>query len=519
MRVPGAVLDRSPLPARMWPDGASDAVRVVYQGLGYDGTGRRVSGSVFLPRRDAPPGGWPVVAYAHGTTGLADHCAPSEAGLSRLEREHVGRWLVAGYAVAATDYEGLATPGPHPYFNGEAVADDVVDAVRAARRLDPRVGRTWFVAGFSQGGHAALFTGLMATGYAPELDFRGTLALAPPVHLPLLVDLVTTDGTRPLSVLLPFLLAGVRASHPDFDARPLLTAAGGRLLDVAASASLVDMFRAVARLTNDDGGTTGLPARPGVDPVLRACRVPVSRMDRPVYLTAGTADEVVPLEVVERFAADLARAGTVLRFDRHAGAAHADVLAAGHDDLVAWTDALLERPPDPVPRSGPFDADGDGVLTADDYEVFALRLVQAFGEPPGSPKALAVRHGYRALWRGVADRSDTDLDGRVSRAEFLRWLDDGHHDGFEDAVRPLAEAVLALADTGDGTGDGTTTTAELTRLLTACGLSPARAAAVLTTLDGDGGGTVSTAEVVDAVRDFCLDPVPGKPGDWLFGRR
>ncbi|MDQ2585506.1 lipase family protein [Saccharothrix yanglingensis] len=515
MRVPGAVLDRSPLPAHLWPDAASAALRIVYQGLGYDGSGREVSGTVFLPSVDAPPGGWPVVAYAHGTTGLSDHCAPSLVGLSRLEREHVGRWLAAGYAVTATDYEGLATPGPHPYFNGEAVADDVVDAVRAARRVDPRVGRTWVVVGFSQGGHAALFTGLVATGYAPELDFRGTIALAPPVHLPMLVDLVTADGARPLPVLLPFLLAGVRASHPDFDARPLLTAAGARLLDVATSATLVDMFRAVARLTNDDGGTTGLPARSGVAPVLRACRVPVSRMDRPVYLTAGTADEVVPPAVVERFAADLARAGTDLRFDRHEGATHADVLAAGHADLVAWADALPTRVPDPVPpRFTLFDADGDGRLTADDYEVFALRLVQAFGEPPGSPRALAVRRGYRALWRGVAERSDTDLDGQVGREEFLRWLDEGSRSGFEHAVRPLAEAVLALADDGDGT----TTTAEFTRLLTACGLPPDRAADVPAVFDHDGGGTVSTAEVVAVVRDFCLDPAPGKPGHWLFGR-
>ena len=61
--------------------------------------------------------------------------------------------------MAVTDYEGLSTPGPHPYLNGEAVADDVVDAVRASRQLGvPTTGR-WVVAGFSQGGHAALFVG------------------------------------------------------------------------------------------------------------------------------------------------------------------------------------------------------------------------------------------------------------------------------------------------------------------------------------------------------------------------
>ncbi|MFT7836137.1 lipase family protein [Saccharothrix sp. BKS2] len=420
---PGTVLDHRPLPRSLWPDSAAEAFHLVYQGLGYDGSGRAVSGSLFLPDRPAPPGGLPVVSYAHGTTGLADHCAPSTTGLTRLEREHVARWLAAGYAVAATDYEGLATPGPHPYFNGEAVADDVVDIVRAARLLHPDVGRTWLVTGFSQGGHAALFTGLIAATHAPELDFRGTLALAPPVHLPLLVDLVTADGAGRLSVLLPFLLAGLRTSHPGFDARALLTDAGGRLLDVAETATLVDMFRAVGRLTNDETGVTDLPTRPGVAPVLRACRVPVTRMDRPVLVSAGGADEIVPLAVVERFVADLAGTGTPVRFDRHEGATHADVLAAGHDRLIGWADELVAGEVAP-PDFDPLDVDGDGCLTRDDFDVFALRLAQGAGEPPGSPRARAIRHDYRALWHRLAERADTDVDGRVSREEFQRLLAD-----------------------------------------------------------------------------------------------
>jgi len=230
---PGTLLGSCSLPAEFWPVGAAEAISVVYRSVGYDGVGREVSGSVFLPGGAAPAGGWPVVSYAHGTTGLSDLCAPSRVGLTRLEREHVSRWLAAGYVVAATDYEGLATPGPHPYFNGEAVADDVVDIVRATRSLDPRVGRRWLVAGFSQGGHAALFVGLMAARYAPDLDFRGTVALAPPVHLPLLISIITAHGAGPVSVFTPFLLAGLPTSHPDFDARAFLTDAGDQLIESA----------------------------------------------------------------------------------------------------------------------------------------------------------------------------------------------------------------------------------------------------------------------------------------------
>ncbi|MET1072996.1 MAG: lipase family protein [Umezawaea sp.] len=511
--APGTLLSHEPLPGAFWPSHTAEATRVLYQGVGYDGAGRAVSGSVFLPVGDPPRGGWPVVAFAHGTTGLSDRCAPSLTGLSRLEREHVSRWLAAGHVVAATDYEGLASAGPHPYFNGEAVADDVIDIVRATRALHDRASASWLVAGFSQGAHAALFVGLMATRYAPDLDFRGTIALAPLVHLPLLIGILTENGATTVSILLPFLLAGLRTSHPDFDARPYLTDAGGRLVDAASTATLVDMFRAIGHQTNDTAGTTGIRAHPGVDPVLHACRVPVARMDRPVYLTAGDADEVVPVEVVEQFVADLRATGTQVRYDRHPGAAHADVLAAGHDSVITWSTTLDRGVQSPPTGFTALDADGDGRLTEDDFEVFALRLVQAFGEPPGSPTALTIRRQYRELWRALASGSDQDHDGAVSQTEYLDWLDTAH-DGFDRDIRPLAEAVVQLVDTD---GSGIVDLTEFTHLLRACGLSSAETATAIAAVDHDQDDAISVAEIVAVVRDFCLDPAPDKPGRWLFG--
>ena len=192
----GSLLHHEPLPAEFWPAHTAQAYRMRYSGLGYHGGPRGVTGMALVPDTPVPAGGLPVVGYAHGTTGLGDSAAPSQTGFTRLEREHIARWLAAGWVVAVTDYEGLSTPGPHPYLNGEAVADDVVDAVRAARQLGVPTTGSWVVAGFSQGGHAALFVGLMATHYAPELDFRGTVALAPLVHMPLLIGTVTAPATN-----------------------------------------------------------------------------------------------------------------------------------------------------------------------------------------------------------------------------------------------------------------------------------------------------------------------------------
>jgi dienelactone hydrolase len=456
---PGDVLEQHPLSDQLLPAHAADGTRVVYVGAGYDGNRRAVSGSVFVPVGSAPPGGWPVVSYAHGTTGLADHCAPSRVGLPRRERDHVSRWLAAGYAVTATDYEGLATPGPHPYFHGEAVADDVIDIVRAARHLHDRVGRTWLVAGFSQGGHAALFTGLLASRYAPELDFRGTIALAPPVQLPRLVRFLTSAGDRPVSLLLPFLLAGVRTAHPDVDAAVFLTDIGRQLVEFAPHATLSDMYRAVEGLTNDDAGLTDVHRRPGIGPVLDACRVPVTRMDRPVFVTAGTVDDIVPAEVVAAFVADLRCAGADVMFERHDGATHADLLITGLDEIVTWATRIVRI------HTGFdwFDADHDGRLTGDDFAVYALRLAQACGVPPGA--ARAVREGYAALWRAAAGTGSS-----IDRTNFLHRLDTGE---FDRELHALADEVLRMTA---------------------------------------GSNSVPATEITSAVRD------PGRTDDWLFAR-
>ncbi|MEU4447031.1 lipase family protein [Actinosynnema sp. NPDC050801] len=516
-RPPGTLIRARPLPSRFRPDHAAAAYRVFYQGVGHDGRGRLVTGSAFVPDGTPPAAGWPVVSYAHGTTGLSDRTAPSRTGLLRWERAHIAAWLAAGYAVTATDYEGLATPGPHPYLNGEAVSDDVIDIVRAARQLDHPLDRRWLVVGFSQGGHAALFTALVATTYAPELDFLGTVALAPPVHLARVVAACTSDASAAVCAIVPIVLAGMRTRYPDF-AHGFLTDRGTALVDLAARATLVEMFRATKVITNHETGMTDLTRHPHVTRVLDECRVPVTRLDRPLFLAAAGRDEVVPPAVIHDFAADVTTAGSTVHLTTYPDADHGTILAAAHADTTTWAAAITGHSPAPVahaPRFDLLDATDDGYLQRDDYEAFALRLVQSFGHPPRSPAAMAVRSAYRALWRAIADESDLDRDGRVGKPEFLAWAGRTTHTAFDRTLRPLAAAVLALVDT-DGTG--VLERDEFVTLMTRCGLPDDESRALFERLDTDRRGTVEAAEVVEATRDFCLDPAPDKPGHWLFGR-
>src|SRR5438552_3898226 len=113
--------------------GASRNYLVLYRSSGIAGTAVADSGSLAIPRGTPPKGGWPVITWAHGTTGLADKCAYSIGGPVAKDRDwaYLGTWLRQGYAIVATDYVGLGTPGNHPYLNGIVEAHSVVDAVKA----------------------------------------------------------------------------------------------------------------------------------------------------------------------------------------------------------------------------------------------------------------------------------------------------------------------------------------------------------------------------------------------------
>lgn len=152
--------------------------RVMYVSSDENGEPIPVTGTIRIPDLPQPGDGWPVITWAHGTTGTADRCAPSFT----LEYAPVPDPLVTdGYAIASTDYAGLGTPGLHPYLDGASEGRAVLDIVTAVGGLpDTRVARPFAVWGHSQGGHAALFARELAASRLPGHDLVGTIAFAPP---------------------------------------------------------------------------------------------------------------------------------------------------------------------------------------------------------------------------------------------------------------------------------------------------------------------------------------------------
>lgn len=159
------------------------AWRVKYWTTDAAGRPREVTGMVVAPREAVPAQARPVLAWTHGTWGVASRCAPSlskdfwsvTAGLGAVRN---------GYVVVAPDYPGLGSAGMHPFLIGEDTARSVIDGVRAARSIPgAAAGSRYAVWGESQGGHAALWTAQTSRAYAPDLTLVGAAAAAPPTDL------------------------------------------------------------------------------------------------------------------------------------------------------------------------------------------------------------------------------------------------------------------------------------------------------------------------------------------------
>ncbi|NWD77352.1 alpha/beta fold hydrolase [Pseudomonas gingeri] len=180
--TPGRLLRSEPLTSGQSLAEAGLNLRILYTST--DGVDNHrvnvVSGALFVPKGTPPEGGWPLMAWAHGTVGSADVCAPSFNSRSARDSHYLNHWLAQGYAIVATDYQGLGTPGLHPYGLTRPLAYNILDSIRAVSHGDFELSTRVVVFGQSQGGRAAFGTAVYARDYAPELDIVGVLATGTP---------------------------------------------------------------------------------------------------------------------------------------------------------------------------------------------------------------------------------------------------------------------------------------------------------------------------------------------------
>lgn len=217
---PGSLVEAKTIPDidRSVPLGTISA-RVIYRSTsGIDGSRTEVSGAVFVPPGRPPRGGWPVIAYAHGTTGVNQECAPSLSPNLWGSIKGIVAFLRMGFAVTATDYQGLGAPGAHPYLEAKTAAFNVIDSVRALRAVSRDVSTTWSAYGGSQGGAAAWAANEQASTYATDLKLIGSASLVPPADISDYAALASAgEMTKDQQAAYIGILIGLQRTRPGFN--------------------------------------------------------------------------------------------------------------------------------------------------------------------------------------------------------------------------------------------------------------------------------------------------------------
>jgi alpha-beta hydrolase superfamily lysophospholipase len=346
---PGELLRQAAFHRGVPPD--AQGWRILYGTTRHDGS-PAVASAIVVASRKPYDGPRQLIAWTHGTTGFSPGCAPSLLDDPFANVPALQQVIDRGWVFVGTDYVGLGTSGPHPYLIGEGEARSALDSIRAVRQMQElRLGDGVVVWGHSQGGHAALWTGIVAPIYAPELSILGVAAMAPASDLRPLLEAV--QGTTVGRIMSSFVLRSYSEAYPDvtFDdyvsvpTKWLARDMSGRCL--AGRAALFSVVEALA------SGESIFRTPPTAGPLGKrlAQNTPARPLRQPLLIAQGTADDLVLPEIQAQFVQGLCNAGQVLEYRTYADRDHLSVLAPNAPlvpELVRWTEDRFAGRPAPA---------------------------------------------------------------------------------------------------------------------------------------------------------------------------
>ncbi|RVD55597.1 alpha/beta fold hydrolase [Mesorhizobium sp. M2D.F.Ca.ET.185.01.1.1] len=335
---PGTLIGGEPF-TRDVPEGAR-AWRVLYATTRGDET-PAVASAIVMAATGASAAGRPVVLWAHGTTGIEPGCAPSLLKHPFDNVPALGALLKQGWVYVATDYVGLGTSGGHAYLIGEDAARAVLDSARAVRQMpglnaDGKI----VVWGHSQGGNSALWAGIRAMGYAPDVNVAGVAALAPATDLRALFAAVrrTMFG----KIVSAYLAEAYAKAYPDVRSGGYLGAVStvlardmaGRCVGGRATLfSIAEASLLPGGIFRRDPASGPLGARLDEN-------MPNAQINAPVLIAQGAEDDLVPARIQRAYVAQRCSAGQKIDYRQFDGRDHLSLVAGGSPleaALIAWT--------------------------------------------------------------------------------------------------------------------------------------------------------------------------------------
>jgi pimeloyl-ACP methyl ester carboxylesterase len=343
---PGSLLRSEQLKDVILPAGMR-GWRILYATTVDDSTPAMAVATVFAPT-DLPAGPRPVIAWEHATTGLLQKCMPSLVSAPTEGIPARDRIVMAGWVVVATDYSFAEKGGPHPYLIGEGEARAALDSVRAARQMSElTLDKRMVVWGHSQGGHAALWTGIVGPRYSPDLEILGVVAIAPAANIKNILAMNVAVDKR----FGAYLALSYSRFYPDITfeqaLRPEALDAARQIVNLCDFVPPQDPERIEALAATFDGPALATSSNKALQARLEQ-NTADAPIHAPVVIAQGLSDTVVPSAATDAYVEERCSAGQRLEYWTFAGRDHFTIAEPGaplEELLIRWTTARFANEP------------------------------------------------------------------------------------------------------------------------------------------------------------------------------
>ena len=315
------------------------ATRILYHSRSATGEDVASSGVVLMPYDKKPPaGGWPVIAWAHRTAGVARTCAPS---LTRNlgHGPFLAMYVNLGYAVVATDYVGLGTSFRNAFLDGPSNAADVINAIGAARAAVPQLGARWVVLGEDSGGLAAVAAAERENEIG-DPNFLGSIAIS---------DLTGVreiyEHGAPSAIMLATLAYGVKTVYRQFQVTDILTQKALGLYNRAEQAC--SDARTIPSLSPAEVLKPGWERNTFVGEYFDRNELGWIRARGPILVISAGTDQTNPSTVTARTITRMCKQGDRVQWERYSQPAPGSLIGDSVRDQIGWIEARFAGRPSP----------------------------------------------------------------------------------------------------------------------------------------------------------------------------
>jgi pimeloyl-ACP methyl ester carboxylesterase len=348
---PGALVRAEAATEYALPPGVT-ATRILYHTRTARSEDALVSGVVLVPYGQPPSGGWPLVAWSHGTSGVARECAPSRMKSLFYNWEGLYEYVLMGYAVVATDYAGLGTAGRHAYVDMLSNASDVIYSVPAAQAAVPHLSKKWLVIGHSQGGLSSLGVAQLEAAIR-DPNFLGTVALAGASDLEDGLDSVLQVKLPVLNGLIAFWIYGVKTVYPQLDLQDVLAEKALAIYDSSIENGCSAASGVFATLRSEEMLRPNWKNNTYVRQFLDRDRPGARATYGPLLLVGGGEDVLFTESASKKVFARLCHSGARVQRNVYPGLGHDPVVYGSLRDQLNWISARFAGEAAPSNCSAP----------------------------------------------------------------------------------------------------------------------------------------------------------------------